>query len=185
VGALTLLAGCAENAIFELEVHLPPTGESSYTRVLVIPRGGVREAEFGDTIWADFGAEFALEATPSVARVSIEGSGANLEAPLGVRVIFCSDAGECIDGAGRERVDLLFERAFYRGRRTSLGVLCIEEGAVRIGLSGDCTAGAFVTPSATPQSAPLTVPRCMVACADDPDTTLTEENCSDGRHFCE
>jgi hypothetical protein len=156
------LAACADNAIFELELDLPAaTGTQMYAYVQ--SRSADAITFDGDWAGADAPEGFLLTASPSVQHVSFVTTGAAMTRRLGVRVRFCSDrVCGAISDTNAPEADFDIQRAFYRGKRTTLRVT--------------------VTPTPTP--APVTtVMKCEVAgCTTG---TATSYCYADGRHFCE
>lgn len=163
------LLGCARNGVLELELELPPGDLVA----VVQARSGEGFAE----PWPSEPApSFALASScsrpaepprcdervldPSCSTiVSIVGDDDEIEAPLAVRIRFCTDE-TCSDPDPVEhRVEI--ERAFYVGRYTQARV-CVDE-----------------IPSATTTES---IERCAVRCRDG----LTSMHCRlDGTHFCE
>lgn len=176
--ALVLAGGCTRNAIFELELALPPTpaGEQRYAVVEA-------RSDLGfDQDWPDgprVGVPLVTTCAPvdpalpcderaldpeCTAVVSIVGDGDDLVRPLFVRVRFCADpscAAPRDESAPEHRIEV--ERAFYVGRYTQARV-CIDD-----------------VPLVT-SPIPDRIERCEVRCRDG-DATM---HCRlDGTHFCE
>ena len=180
VGVALGVTGCARNAVFELELDLPPQpgGIAPIFAVVQVRNDG----EFGAD-WSTvprlpgmpLSATCARPAEPLAcddrelapdcsAVVSVIGDGADFSRRLRVRVRFCEDP-ECAAAndatAPETRVDI--ERALYQGRYTQ-GRVCIDT----------------VPTSPTPE--PVLVDRCAVRCRDG----AAVMHCrADGSHFCE
>jgi len=176
--AALLLGGCARNAIFELELDLPPDPS------------GIRYAVVQARDDADFSADWSAVAMvqgvrlqPACSRpdpspacddraldptcsavVSVVGDEDDLTRPLRVRIRFCEDpaCAAAADASSPEtRVEL--ERAFYTGRYTQ-GRVCVDA----------------VPP--VPVGEPIRIERCEVRCRKG-DAVM---HCrADGTHFCE
>ncbi|HJL20047.1 MAG TPA: hypothetical protein RMH99_30560 [Sandaracinaceae bacterium LLY-WYZ-13_1] len=173
--AALLLAGCARNAVLELEIDLPrPAGR--ITHAVVQARSG---AGF-DGDWSQVPAvavpldascvrpepapacrDRELDARCS-AVVSVVAGEAELAPPLSVRVRFCADAS-CTAPAAPAEHRVAIERAFYRGRYTQART-CID---------------ALPTDPAPPAEP---IARCEVRCRDG---TAASYCRLDGTHFCE
>lgn len=175
---LVLTSGCTRNAIFELELALPPTppGEQRYAVVEARsdlgfeqdwPDGSLEGLRLVTTCAPVDPAlpcdERALDPECS-AVVSIVGDGDDLTRPLFVRVRFCADPWCAAPGdeiAPEHRIEI--ERAFYTGRYTQARV-CIEE-----------------VPAVT-SAIPERIERCEVRCREG----SAAMHCRlDGTHFCE
>lgn len=177
---LLLLSGCARNAIFELEVDLPPqpTGVAPLFAVIQVSN----ELAF-DASWSalerlegiPLPATCARPLTPPACDVralapdcsevvSVVGEGDGLDRPLRVRVRFCEDAAcTAARDATAPEVRVEFERALYPARYTQ-GRVCVD------------------SVPATPAPEPLVVDRCEVRCREG-DAAM---HCrADGTHFCE
>ena len=176
---LLLVSGCARNAVFELELDLPPEPASAGPLFAVLQ---VRtDADFG----ADWTAVPQLEGIPlrpTCARpvvpppcdsrelaadcstvVSIVGEGDDLERPLFARVRFCGDPSCSAEGEGAAQTRIEVERALYRGRFTQ-GRVCIDE-----------------LPT-SPSPEPVRIERCDVRCRDGEAISHCR---ADGTHFCD
>jgi hypothetical protein len=168
VAASFLVSGCAQNAIFELTLDVPPpVGERS--RVVI-------EARTGD---ADFSTDWqqtqitGIPLTPAVRNsitASFEASGDDIVGQLKVKVRFCVDE-RCLDtadgpmSAPEQRYE--FDRVFYQGRYTTYAVTLDE----------------LPDPSMAPPVEP--VDKCSIAGDDCWEGAPVTNNCLDGTHFCE
>ncbi len=165
--AIVLVTGCAENAILEVELMLPPAS-GAVRHVFVQTRSG--EAEFEAT-WSGSGSVDGIvlaDGAPSRSVVSVEADdGAELDAPLSLKIRYCTTerCTEVADSDAQE-VWVSVERAFYEGRYTQLEV---ELPAV----------GACSPPCATE----LSFTKCQVRGCRAGDTVMYCDR--DGRHFCE
>lgn len=158
------VAGCADNAILELEVDLPasPMGEETYAFIQV------RTDELGfDVPWsgADPVDGFLLGPTRSTQPISIVAAPRDYDRNVRVRATFCSQPrcdGFGDDIAPERRLEI--EHPFYSTRRTA-ATWRIED-----------------VPADTVETPDL-IQRCEVAgCRDG----TTREHCRrDGTHFCE
>lgn len=179
VGAL-LAGGCARNAIFELEVDLPPQPISVAPLFAVVQVASDRAFEAD---WSELERLEGIALTPTCARpldpppcevrelapdcsavVSVVGDGDDAPRPLRVRVRFCEDAScTAARDATAPETRVEFERALYEGRYTQ-GRVCVDR-----------------VPS-TPAPTPTVVDRCAVRCREG-DAAM---HCrADGTHFCE
>jgi hypothetical protein len=129
--ALALLAcGCAQNAIFELYVELPPPvrvtaatsmDEARFARVLMLP-GAVT----ADLLWDGPRSRIATLGTdPSWIGLSVTRGVAGESDPISVRVAYCATSGDCesndpSDWLGHQ--DLVIGRVFYTGRTSCFAV---------------------------------------------------------------
>ena len=177
LGALLLLSGCARNAIFELELELPPQPAGAPLFAVVQLRN---DAGF-DADWSGVGLVSGIPLTacsrpspapecelrdldPACANVvSVIGDEDDLTRPLRVRVRFCQDAtcGSPADASAPEaRIEI--ERALYTGAYTQ-GRACID--AVPAMLED-----------------PIRIERCDVRCREGDAVTHCR---ADGTHFCE
>ena len=125
VGLASAIAssGCAQNALFELYVELPPAelvveggGEANFARLVVLPAIADSETPFDGTR----SRTVALTSSTQVLGVTLRRDPGFTERELTVRVIYCEVAEACDPlqtpdvWAGSE--DLVFERAFFVGR---------------------------------------------------------------------
>ncbi len=168
--AAALALGCARNAVFELELELPPQPAGPMRFAVVEAREGGAEpgtvelgplnAACGRPDPAPACADRALDPTCS-AVVSVVADGAR-SGPLDVRVRFCESPRCSVPAdASAPELQVTIERAFYEGRYTQARV-CADEvptGAV-----------------------PVTVERCDVRCREG---TAAMYCRADGTHFCE
>jgi len=170
-------AGCARNAVFELELDLPaqPAGVTPLYAVVQVRN----DADFS----ADWSTVVPLEGIPlnpscpssavtcgdrelsgCSAVVSVVGDGADFTRRLRVRVRFCaSPSCEGSDDATPPQAHIEVERALYQGRYTQ-GRVCIDS----------------VPPTPTPEAS--VVGRCDVRCRDGEAVMHCR---ADGSHFCE
>lgn len=160
------LVGCAQNAVLELTIQLPPDSAGGPHFAYVQARANV--TNFDDT-WAGTGelAAFPLTAMAQTVQVSVVTSdGAIVADPLAIKISFCgSSTCTALADAMAPQARFLVARAFYIGHRTSL-TLSIPT---------------FPT-SATP--APTMIGKCEVAgCRDG--TTADYCTMMGTRHFCE
>ncbi|HBQ11000.1 MAG TPA: hypothetical protein DEF51_07410 [Myxococcales bacterium] len=191
-----LLGGCAQNAIMELQIELPPAPAGSsetfaYIQVAT-PAGGF---DF-DVEWGDTGFSFPLTATRQWACVSVVSGDPTVD--VNARIRYCSDP-ECLDVADGNAPEsrVAIESPLYIGRRTfvTVGVPQVPECALAAdcGGFGACESGRCVCASDADCTATNTecraggcaeiVPRCKVeGCI----TGATDNYCADdGSHFCE
>jgi hypothetical protein len=180
VGLASAIAssGCAQNAIFELYVELPPAvrieggGMANFARVVALPVIADSETTFD-------GARsrvVPLTSSTQMLGVTLLRNVGFTERELTVRVIYCETETACDpvqpeSWAGSE--DLVFERAFYVGRTS-----CFAHS-----LTDTDTSDGLTLPSAQ-----VRVGACGVGgCTDDDFTELRPNFCrSDATtHFCE
>lgn len=172
-----LAAGCARNAIFELELELPaaPPGEDLFvlaqaSDVLAFDDdwSGVEGVQLGP-----LAASCTRADPPPVcedrqvldpecsATVSVV-SGGDAAEPLRLRVRFCRSSGcELPEDAAAPEARVTVERAFYQGRYTQAR-LCLDE--------------------VPPGPLDVDVARCDVRCREG---TAAMQCRADGTHFCE
>ncbi|MBX3269732.1 MAG: hypothetical protein KF729_05705 [Sandaracinaceae bacterium] len=172
--------GCARNAVFELELDLPPQPVSVVPLFVVIQVANDRGF---DEDWAPLERLDGVALRATCARplrppacevrelapdcsmvVSVLGDEDDFARPLRVRARFCEDDA-CTSArdalAPEARVEL--ERVFYRGRYTQARV-CVD------------------TVPISPAPEPTRIERCDVRCRDG-DAVM---HCrADGTHFCE
>ncbi|MBN8613784.1 MAG: hypothetical protein J0L92_24525 [Deltaproteobacteria bacterium] len=123
VGLASAIAssGCAQNALFELYVELPPAvmieggGAANFARVVALPA----IADRGTTLDGSRSRIVELGRSRQVLGVTLLRNVGFTERELTVRVIYCTNDTECDPvetdtWAGFE--DLVFERAFFVGR---------------------------------------------------------------------
>ncbi|MGE0784142.1 MAG: hypothetical protein AB7S26_00540 [Sandaracinaceae bacterium] len=174
--ASVLAMGCARNAIFELELDLPPGGAARFVRVTAS-----ESLSFSDD-WSDVPELVELgPLPPSCARpdpspvceeraeidadcgaiISVV-SGSSSQGILRLRARFCASQG-CTSPADASAPEarITVERAFYQGRYTDARV-CFDE-----------------TPAA---DVDVTIARCDVRCREG---TAAMWCRADGTHFCE
>jgi len=157
-------AGCAENAILELSLDLPPTdGIRQYA--FLQARSG--EPSFEDT-WSGDGSTDGLALAASGrtdAVVSIEASADQADQELRVKLHFCTSqrCTALADGSAPE-VRIRFGRAFYVGEYTTAEVMVDSVPA-----SGSISA--------------LDVDHCLVGGCRAGETSYYCR--ADGTHFCE
>ncbi len=174
LGAVLALAlgSCADDAILELELELPPIPADfrGYAYLETLSADHVDASDF-EREWAGGAIEdgFTLASTGSTEDVSVVATGPSIARMLGVRVRFCFDS-RCAapqDRAVPREVRWIFERAFHAGRRVHYR-LVIE-----------------AVPDAEP-GAPMAVSRCAIGHGCRDGSTLTDPSfCTDGRHDCE
>ncbi len=167
-----LLAGCAQNSIFELTMNIEPPPEVASTgdlrdKVLI-------EARTGD---ADFEADWQQTqitgivldpGTSNTVLASFEGSGEVLEQQLRVKIRFCVDprCTQPLPDGNAPELRYEFQRVFYQGRYTSY-----ELDIPTIPASGS-------TPARMIGKCDIVGEGCWEG--------ATDNNClGDGRHFCE
>lgn len=158
-----LLASCAQNAVLELQLMLPPQGAGPQLYALVQVR---RAADHPfDVEWR--GEEIdAVELSGEETRVQISVIGRDPEVDLHVKVRFCR-VPSCDDlGDPVPEVWYAIEHPFYVGRRT---------------------AWAACVPLATDRpTAPIVVDRCEIhGCVRGMGSTSYCEGAGSGAHFCE
>ncbi|HJL18596.1 MAG TPA: hypothetical protein RMH99_23245 [Sandaracinaceae bacterium LLY-WYZ-13_1] len=200
---LALVPGCAQNAIFELQIELPPapSGEEWYAVV------DARDSSWPfDTPWLGPGGEtFELGPSRQWACLSVQSFDQTLD--LHVRVQFCRSP-DCLaleDGVLRERWYTI-EHPFYIGRRTyhrasidavpacdaemDVGTscgdagLCRSEGRCGCTTSADCGEGLRCERVDGEGTCLHAIGRCSIeGCIDG----RTSNFCSgeDGTHYCE
>lgn len=180
VGLASAIAssGCAQNALFELYVELPPAvmieggGEANVARVVALPA----IADRGTTLDGSRSRIVELGRSRQVLGVTLLRNVGFTERELTVRVIYCTDDMECdpVDTdtwAGFE--DLVFERAFFVGRTSCYAHSLTDQ---------DFTDG-LTLPSDS-----LRVSACGVGgCTDDDFSEEGADFCRLGTttHFCE
>lgn len=163
------LVGCADNAILEVELDLPAA--NGETRFAVV-QGRSGDVDFA-AAWAGGGAVEGLELSNETVVVGIEADdGDEVEAPLAIRVRYCTDPA-CAgpqDGEAQE-IQVTVERAFYEGEYTLLPADALPLPEVM-----DCTTGGCAAVS-------VMVDKCRIeGCR----AGMTTNWCnSDGLHFCE
>lgn len=124
LGVAALGSGCAQNALFELYVEVPPpvaigtgTVEARFARVFMLP-GSVSS----DQLW-DGPRSRIVPLTASAQRIGLtvtRGIAAERD-PISVRVAYCAAESDCESGdptdwLGHE--DFVFDRVFYTARVT-------------------------------------------------------------------
>lgn len=175
-----LLAGCSGNAIFELELDLPPQPAGVAPLYAVVQ---VRNDAAFDADWAPVERLDGIPLAPTCDRpadpppcgerpltldcsavVSVVGDSNDLTRPLNVRVRYCEDpACTAATDATAPETRVVVERALYEGRYTQ-GRVCVDEVPV------------------TPAPEPIAIARCDVRCREG-DAVM---HCrADGTHFCE
>ncbi|MEC7519401.1 MAG: hypothetical protein VYE22_06010 [Myxococcota bacterium] len=144
--AALALASCSHGAVLELSLELPDRGDARFAVLDAAP--GAPPDGAGPTVAFAPGDE---------AHVSLV-AGADLEAPLHVRVRFC-EAPDCAGEPSPPTVRARIERAFYPGVKTSL------------------------TLAVPPPPATLEIDACRVqGCIEGRGAALY---CVDGTHVCE
>lgn len=174
---LFVLSGCARNAIFELELELPPQPGAARFAVVQLRN----DAAFGAD-WSDVATLPGIPLASSCSRpdpapacedraldtscstvISVIGDENDLTRPLRVRVRFCEDpacAGAADAMAPEARIEV--ERALYTGAYTQ-GRACIDALPMTL-------------------EEPIRIERCDVRCREG-DAIM---HCrADGTHFCE
>lgn len=102
-------------------------------------------------------------------RVDIVADGAQITAPLAIKVVYCENAEGCGRGSGGAQIERWYEveRAFYTGAYTFLR-LPLHAAPIE------------------PSTAPERFTRCEVGgCGSDPASTAPERGCIGGQHLCE
>lgn len=179
VGLAASLAasGCAQNALFELYVELPPAtmieggGMARFARVIALPVIASRDTTFDGSR----SRVVALEPTSQFLGVTLVRSPGFVERELTVRVIYCDTEERCDpvlpeEWAGSE--DLVFETAFHVGDTT-----CYAHS-----LPDDDLSDGLALPDAQRR-----VSACQVGgCTDDDFSEATADFCRLGttQHFC-
>lgn len=178
LGASLLASGCAQNALFELYVELPPpttidggTTTANFARVLALPVVADRMTTFDGSR----SRVVPLRAgTPQWLGVTFVREGGSVGSPMTVRILYCATEEDC-DPVQPERwlgsEDLVFERAAYVAQTT-----CYAHS-----LPDDPSDGL------TLPSTQRMVSACEVAgCTDDDFTEETADFCRLGttQHFC-
>ena len=165
-----LLSGCAENAILELTLELPPAadvGRADATHVVVDVATDGSEEVPPDSAFPLSGAFRAAAAdAPNRVPVSLVAGGERLEAPLWVRVRYCG-APDCaaIGDDAPPTAYVRIDRPFWLGQ--------VSEATA-----------ALPGPWDDPEVARLA--KCDVRACADPRFTSGEPTCTgDGRHWCE
>ncbi len=168
------LAGCADNALLEVELTLPPaTACERFARVEAISVPPSQAVEFT----ADWGAGAQVVAAPLGApdartAVSLEASGDKIERTVLIRARLCAQpacdgpvADGCSGDAFARALFVAVERGFYAGEYTQIAI--------------DLAAA-----KASPQQSDVVVfGRCDVAgCAQGAAASYCFEG---GQHFCE
>lgn len=207
IAALLLASGCAQNAVLELQLELPPAPDASQQWFAQVQVRRAESSGFDATWMGDDLPGIELGAASSWACTSVESHDATLD--LNVRVRFCKSPrcdmlGD--DTAPERRFHI--EHPFYLGRHTYWSAVidevpeCTTDADCalgrcignRCGCSTDadccpasgCTCGAS-TPCPTCEGDPALcvtqIDRCRVeGCVQG----LTTMFCTaDGRHFCE
>jgi hypothetical protein len=200
-GALALLAtGCAQNAILELQVDLPPAplpsdGGSWFAQVQV---RRASDHPF-DIPW--MGGEdqvFELGDTRQWGCISVVSGSQELDLHLRVRFCRAEDCLDLLDGTPRERLYTL-EHPLYIGRHTYYRITDIGEvpdcatdgdcggigacisGVCGCGSAADCGGGGLTCEGGT---CLRTVGRCAIeGCIEGVSTTFC--SVEDSTHFCE
>jgi hypothetical protein len=172
----SVLAGCAQNAVLELELDLPKNPGVTPVRYAVV-RVVSGSVPF-DQDWQGDDAlpPFALDPNATSAQhVSLDGSSEVEGAPVRVKVRFCRDpACSALGDDTAPEVRLQIDRAFYAGKRTSYtwSIACVPN-----------VAGQTDTPTcAIPQRAETDVTKCEVGGCR---TGVTHSYCVGDKHFCE
>jgi hypothetical protein len=166
----TLLAGCAENAVLQLEVPLPAAFVQDSGRIEYAVVQARRGPTDYDVAWLDEATDpIPLGDRPFVQRVDLVAEGETIGAPLAIKVVYCQQAEGCGRDTGGFEVSRWYriERAFYTGAYTQLR-LPMEavpiEDSTEAEVFGRCQVG---------------------GCGSDPDSTAPQRGCIDGRHLCE
>ncbi len=177
VGASLAASGCAQNALFELYVELPPPimveggGMARFARVIALPVIADRDTTFDGSR----SRVVALETSRQFLGVTLVRGAGFVERELTVRVIYCETEEDC-DPVQPERwagsEDLVFETAFYVGDTT-----CYAHS-----LPDDDLSDGLALPTTQRR-----VSTCQVGgCTDDDFTESTADFCRLGttQHFC-
>ena len=157
---LLVLAGCADNAVLELDLGLPPESLDGLHRfAFVQARSG---AEPFDEPWggSDPVEGFMLGFDPHRESVSVVADDASIEDPLRIKVRYCFTARcSSLSDADAPQAEIEIERAFYVAERT------------------------FLTLDLTGENESITVEKCRVrGCIGGTVSTFCR---GDGTHFCE
>ncbi len=170
---IALMTGCADNAVFDLEITLPPSSAPTTIELDVRPGG----TEGFDVDWAPTSAfptaRFEL-AGDRPTRVLESIVAESIEQDALVRIRFCPPAG-CAGLAGDAApvTCLRFERPFHRGVRSIYRSTLGEEPPPP-------APGQFCS------QPPRTVTRCEVGCGDgDWHDVPTNGFCIEGAHVCD
>lgn len=170
--AALALAGCGQNAFFEVDVILPvnDTGQKRYAVIAFAPAG-----QDYDAVWAGNQTlpGVLLSASDTISQhASVEGTSERFEQVVEAKVTFCGDQTCTAKGDDRApEVRLRIERAFYEGKRTSYAwkIACIPTADK----PDSCQEKDRTVREVT---------RCEVAgCRDGISTSY----CVGDRHFCE
>ena len=167
-----VLGSCADDAILELELLLPPIPADfrGYAYLETLSADHVDASDF-EREWAGGAIEdgFTLGSMGSTEDVSVVATGPSIARMLGVRVRFCFDS-RCAapqDRAVPREARWIFERAFYGARR------------VHYRLAIDAV------PDAEP-GAPVMVSRCQIGHGCRGGSSITDPSfCVGERHDCE
>lgn len=153
------LAGCAGNAVLELEVVLPAADACGVALGL---EARISTACLFEQDWFDGDAAvLAIEEGVTAHQISLVAEGADVDRTLCLRARGCPDASACplADVTAGRATNVEIPRAFYRGHYTRYSLLI-----------DPCVAQT------------LTIDRCDIeGCAELPRETY----CADGRHLCE
>lgn len=175
--SLALLQGCAKNAIFEIEMQLPATGQQPvptlgpimYVKLQIQP---------GPSVWGDLWAVTASETVGPIAltdsaqtiTVDIEGDGDHLDQPVDVRILYCSSES-CATTVSERWLE--FEHPFFQGKSTYYRVPAEQ---TTTGLERNDADG----------TDPMVVEKCEVAgCVETNGEFLMDYCPSSGVHWCE
>jgi hypothetical protein len=178
--ALSVLGstGCAQNAIFELYVEVPPpvtigagTVRARFARVFLLP-GEVSS----DQLWDGPRSRVVAldDAGPRSIGLSIVRGIAGEADPISVRIAYCAEERDCQSNDPRDwvgREDLVFDRVFYRARTTCYAHTLSDRN---------------VADGLTLASTTVRIDRCAVAgCVDGSPTEVVDFCNGAGQHFCE
>lgn len=161
---VTVLVGCAENAILELTVTAPDAASlgavDARLALLDFVSDDAEDPEDLPTIRSAPSLELALPPAGEeiVHRASVVAGGDEIETPLWIAIRYCPD-GACDVSDDQPRAFVRYERAFY---------------------VGEFTRHALVLPPLDPAVVPVTT--CEVfGCIEG----VVGESCIEGVHYCE
>ncbi|MDQ3036232.1 MAG: hypothetical protein M3Y87_27775 [Myxococcota bacterium] len=161
------LAGCAQNAVLELQLMLPARDALVTAPIFALVQVRRADAHPFEVDWQPQADAQAVELGDAPARVQLSVIGRDPTIDLHVKVRFCGDP-DCdgIDDADAPERWFAIEHPFYVGRRTAWAA-CVED-----------------IPAARP-SAPIEVERCEIhGCTAGGATSYCDPD-GTGPHFCE
>ncbi len=176
--SFALLTGCANNAIFELQVILPavmqpiPTApQITHVKMQIQP---------GPSVWGDSWAVTSTQTVGPIAltgvdqeiTIDVEGDGDHLDGAVDVRILYCSsdDCGNSVSERWFE-----FRRPFFKGKVTNYR---IEAALTTTGLEVSDDEGTEPPPAQV-------IDKCQVAGCVDTNGEFLANYCDNGVHWCE